>query len=234
MNGAVSAGRRGAGLPAFVKVCCVQDRTELEIVERLWPGPSGLHVGLVGEMPSGPGPISDERIALIARAARRATPVLLTSRTSADEIVAHADLGGVSAVQIVNTVPEEVRRAIREAHPTLTIVQVVHVEGPESVGVARAAAEGADYVLLDSGRPSAPVPELGGTGRVHDWSVSAEIVRALKVPVVLAGGLTPENVREAIEAVRPQGIDFCSGVRDAEARLLPDRLQAMFAAAGAA
>ena len=70
-----------------------------------------------------------------------------------------------------------------------------------------------DAVLLDSGNQSLAVKELGGTGRAHDWSVSARIRQRLDVPVFLAGGLKAENVREAVEQVRPFGVDLCSGVR---------------------
>ena len=67
--------------------------------------------------------------------------------------------------------------------------------------------------LLDSGRPNAAVAELGGTGRAHDWGVSAAFVRASEKPVFLAGGLSAGNVAEAIGRVRPYGLDLCSGVR---------------------
>ena len=67
--------------------------------------------------------------------------------------------------------------------------------------------------LLDSGRPGAPVPELGGTGRTHDWSISARFVRASPRPVFLDGGLDANNVMEALRQVRPYGIDLCSRVR---------------------
>jgi phosphoribosylanthranilate isomerase len=88
------------------------------------------------------------------------------------------------------------------------------------------AAEGSDYLLLDSGRPGAAVAELGGTGRVHDWTLSARIVESSPVPVFLAGGLRPENVAEAVGAVAPFGVDVCSGLRDPAGRLLPARLEA--------
>jgi len=70
-----------------------------------------------------------------------------------------------------------------------------------------------DGLLLDSGNPSLAVKVLGGTGRVHDWSVSREIVRQSGKPVFLAGGLHAGNVRQAIETVQPYAVDVCSGVR---------------------
>jgi phosphoribosylanthranilate isomerase len=106
------------------------------------------------------------------------------------------------------------------------LVPVVHVEDETAVTEARVlAAAGAEALLLDSGRPSAKVPELGGTGRVHDWSLSRRIVQASPVPVFLAGGLTAENVAAAIAAVRPFAVDVCSGVR-VDGHLDPERLQA--------
>ena len=70
-----------------------------------------------------------------------------------------------------------------------------------------------DALLLDSGRPALSVKELGGTGRVHDWAISAELVRSVSVPVFLAGGLNASNVADSIRQVRPFGVDVCSGLR---------------------
>ena len=83
--------------------------------------------------------------------------------------------------------------------------------------------------LLDSGRPAGAVAELGGTGRTHDWSVSADFVAQSPRPVVLAGGLNPENVGEAIARVRPFGVDVCTGVRTG-GRLDTSKLDAFMAA----
>jgi phosphoribosylanthranilate isomerase len=200
----------------LVKVCCIQSEDEARAAAEA----GATHVGLVGAMPSGPGPLADEAIARIAAGAPEAVvTVLLTSRTSAAEIVAHVLETGADAVQIVQHVPEAVRLSVRQAVPGVQIFQVVHVEGTNAIGQARDAASGSDYLLLDSGRPSAPVAELGGTGRTHDWSVSAEIVRRSAVPVFLAGGLGPENVGAAVHAVAPAGVDLCSGIRDLEGRL---------------
>lgn len=212
-----------------VKVCCIQSEDEV----RLTAAAGATHIGLVGAMPSGPGPISDEDIVRIAGSAPDdVTTVLLTSRTAATEIVAHVLDTGVDAVQIVQEVAPSVRHAVRQALPGIQIFQVVHVEGETAVAAAREAAKGSDYLLLDSGRPSAEVAELGGTGRTHDWSVSADIVRRSPIPVFLAGGLAPENAAQAIRAVGPAGVDLCSGVRDSDGRLEPGRLAAFMEAVG--
>lgn len=211
-------------MPA-VKVCCIQDEDEM----RLAADAGASFVGLVGAMPSGPGPISDERIARLARSAPEGvTTVLLTARSEPAAIVEHVVSTGVGAVQLVRTLSPRVRREIRRSLPDIGILQVVHVDGRASADVALEAAEDTDYLLLDSGRPSADVPELGGTGRTHDWSVSAEIVERSPVPVLLAGGLRPENVAEAVATVRPWGVDVCSGLRDGTGRLVPNRLRAFF------
>jgi phosphoribosylanthranilate isomerase len=70
-----------------------------------------------------------------------------------------------------------------------------------------------DALLLDSGNPNLEIKELGGTGRVHNWNLSRQIRDNAKCPIILAGGLKPENVRQAIDVVQPYAIDVCSGVR---------------------
>lgn len=195
----------------LIKICCIQNDTEVEMAAAA----GATHVGLVAAMPSGPGPIAADRIAEIVGAVPTGvTAVLLTAHTDADSIIEHARTTGVTAVQIVGEVPSDVRLSIKAAAGSIDILQVVHVGGPEALEQAQRAAVGSDFVLLDSGRPSALVPELGGTGRTHDSAVSAQIVSRLDVPVFLAGGLGPENVAEAIRTVRPAGVDLCSGIRD--------------------
>lgn len=71
-----------------------------------------------------------------------------------------------------------------------------------------------DALLLDSGNPKLKVKELGGTGRVHNWKLSRKIRDNSKCSVFLAGGLNPENVRQAIDEVQPFAVDVCSGVRN--------------------
>jgi phosphoribosylanthranilate isomerase len=97
------------------------------------------------------------------------------------------------------------------------------------VDEASAAAPFVDTLLLDSGNPRLAVKELGGTGRVHDWTHSRRIRETAGVPVLLAGGLHPDNVREAIERVEPHGVDVCSGLRS-EGRLHAGKLRDFFKA----
>jgi phosphoribosylanthranilate isomerase len=111
-------------------------------------------------------------------------------------------------------------------------VQVVHVVDAASVDEALGVAPHVDALLLDSGDPRLAVKELGGTGRVHDWTFSRAIVERSPVPVFLAGGLRAGNVGEAVRAVRPFGVDVCSGVR-AEGRLDAEKLARFVAAASA-
>ena len=109
--------------------------------------------------------------------------------------------------------PVDAYAELRDALPGISLVQVVHVTGAESLGEAVGVAPHVNAMLLDSGNQSLPVKELGGTGRRHDWDVSRRIREAVDVPVFLAGGLTPGNIAEAVRRVGPFGVDVCSGLR---------------------
>ncbi len=193
-----------------IKICCIQSVAEAEMATAA--GASLL--GLVGAMPSGPGPISNDKIAEIcAWAPPGIETVLLSSETTAEGLTAHAARCRPSVLQIVDTPEPDAYAALRAAHPALKLMQVIHVEDDGAIEQARAIAEHVDAILLDSGKPSAQVRELGGTGRTHDWAISARLVAAVDKPVFLAGGLNADNVAEAIRQVRPYGLDLCSKVR---------------------
>jgi len=171
-------------------------------------------IGLVAEMPSGPGPIPDELIRQIAAATPPPVATfLLTSRTSAKAIIEHHRKTYTNTIQIVDALSEGTYEELRNAMPCVKIVQVIHVINEASVEEAVSISQSVDAILLDSGNPNLAVKELGGTGRVHNWKLSRRIVEQVACPVFLAGGLKPENVREAIEIVEPFAVDVCSGVR---------------------
>jgi phosphoribosylanthranilate isomerase len=116
--------------------------------------------------------------------------VLLARKTGADLLQVHGTLG-----------PEEIKELKKRVH------QKVIAAVPPGVEAHRMAAA-ADAVLLDTFKDG----KLGGTGAVHDWSVSAAVARDIQIPIILAGGLNPSNVGEAIRTVKPYAVDVSSGV----------------------
>ena len=208
-----------------VKVCCIQSLDEAWLAIR--HGASAL--GLVSEMPSGPGVISE---ALIADITVNVPPgiatFLLTSKQDTPSIIAQQRRCGVNTIQIVDRLPLGTYNILRRALPGIAIVQVIHVSGPVSVSEAETIAPHVDALLLDSGNPESSVRELGGTGRTHDWAVSKSIRERAGVPIYLAGGLKPNNIGEAVRQVEPFGLDVCSGVRT-DGKLDKVKLEAFFA-----
>jgi phosphoribosylanthranilate isomerase len=158
---------------------------------------------------------------------------LLTSLQSADAIVAQHARCNTTTIQLVDRLDHAELRKLRERLTGTTLVQVIHVCDESSIAEACEVAPLVDALLLDSGNPSLAVKELGGTGRVHDWQLSARIRESVSKPVYLAGGLNSANVGTALALVRPFGVDICSGVRENSA-LSPSRLAAFVAAVDAA
>ncbi|MCX7017791.1 MAG: phosphoribosylanthranilate isomerase [Candidatus Sumerlaeota bacterium] len=193
-----------------IKICCISTVGEarLAIIH------GAFAVGLVSSMPSGPGVIAEDKILKIASVVPPGVAAfLLTSNQQADAIIEQQRRCRVNTLQICDRLPPGHFARLRDALPGIALVQVIHVTGEESLDEAARAAREADALLLDSGRPGLTVKELGGTGRTHDWQISRRIRDAAGIPVYLAGGLTPGNVAEAINAVRPFAVDVCSGVR---------------------
>lgn len=212
------------------KICCMQNVEEARLaVEH---GASAL--GFVSAMPSGFGPIGEERIAeIIATVPSAVATFLLTCATDAGAIVEQQRRSGANTLQLVDEVSPGTYAVLRDALPDVSLVQVIHVEGEKSIRDAAAVAPNVDAILLDSGNPSLTIKELGGTGRVHDWAISRRIREEVEVPVFLAGGLRAENVSEAIASVRPFGVDVCTGLRT-DGALDPEKLERFVTAVRAA
>lgn len=193
-----------------IKICCIGSIEEAKTA--IDSGASAI--GLVGRMPSGPGPITDELVRQIAmKVPPPVATFLLTSETSVKEIIKHHRRTQTNTIQIVDLLSEGTYSELKTALPAVRIVQVIHVIDETSVDLAVRISEHVDALLLDSGNPFLKIKELGGTGRVHNWKLSRQIRENSKCPVFLAGGLKPENVKQAIEEVQPFGVDVCSGVR---------------------
>ena len=193
-----------------IKICCIQSPAEARLVFQ-----HGVDaIGLVSEMPSGPGVIPPEKILEITRLIPPSIDgfVLSTLNNSWDLIDLIRTVKN-RTIQLVDKLSTGNYLEIRSSIPCVKIVQVVHVTSEEAINEALKIDPFVDAILLDSGNPEALVPEFGGTGRVHDWLISKEIVELVETPVFLAGGLNPENIVEAIKTVRPFGVDVCNGVR---------------------
>jgi phosphoribosylanthranilate isomerase len=193
-----------------IKICCISSENEAKTAIEF--GASAI--GLVARMPSGPGPISDELIRQIADTIPPPVATfLLTSETTVRKIIEHHNRTNTNTIQIVDSLLSGTYSQLKTALPCVKIVQVIHVIDERSVDEAIGISEMVDAILLDSGNPKLKIKELGGTGRIHNWKLSRQIRDKSKCPVFLAGGLNPENVRQAIEEVQPFAVDVCSGVR---------------------
>lgn len=197
-----------------MKICCISSIEEAKLA--ISAGASAL--GLVGPMPSGPGIISNEMIAKIVQAVAN-QPVetfLLTSETTVEGIYNHYQKTKTTTIQLVDEIEKNGHARLKKLLPDVKIVQVLHVLNEKTIDEAERLMHEVDALLLDSGNPNLKIKTLGGTGNTHNWKISKSIsvsVRKSKIPVWLAGGLKPENVKEAIQTVQPNGVDLCSGVR---------------------
>jgi phosphoribosylanthranilate isomerase len=219
-----------------VQIYTMQSVAEAEAVAALGVD----HVGVTPADLGLPGEVSHAIAADVCDAVRgTATSVALSVDTDNAAIAAMVRAVRPDILHLCGppgAVPPDQVAALRLLVPGVAIMQAVSVVGPESVEVARAYRFVADYLILDTHDPA--IPGVGASGAVHDWDVSAAIVADAGIPVILAGGLSPENVAEAIARVRPWGVDSLTHTN----RPLPgggfvkdlERVAAFVAAAGGA
>jgi phosphoribosylanthranilate isomerase len=160
-------------------------------------------IGVVVDVPvDSPRAITAERAATILSGVPPfVTGVLVTMPDAVQEAVVLREQVGADAIQVHGTLSPEFVGGLRER----TEADVLAAVGPED---ARAYADVADAVLVDSLDDAGG----GGTGETHDWDRARELLARLDVPLVLAGGLTPSNVADAVETVDPYAVDTASGV----------------------
>ncbi|KAA3641558.1 MAG: phosphoribosylanthranilate isomerase [Armatimonadetes bacterium] len=167
------------------------------------------HVGVTPSDRGLPGEVSIETAKDICEAVGGlATSVALSVEDDPETIIAMVRSVGPDVLHLCGlpgVVGPEMVKEIREELQGIGIMQAIAVTGPEAVDEALAYEPMVDYILLDSVDPS--IAGVGAAGITHDWEVSAAIVKATKVPVILAGGLGPDNVVKAIESVQPWGVD---------------------------
>jgi phosphoribosylanthranilate isomerase len=123
---------------------------------------------------------------------------------------------GAGAVQLHGEFPLPELPLLRAALPHLKVIRSVHVTGSEAVVRARSLERHVDAIILDTYDPA--TGRHGATGKVHDWTISREIVVRVRAPIILAGGLTPDNVADAIRTVRPWAVDVHTGVEETDGK----------------
>ncbi len=153
--------------------------------------------------------------------------VLVTHLVEARGIAELVKQMGVTTIQLHDEVPIDEIKSLREILSNIRLIKAVHVTGPEAVNRARNYEGLGDAIVLDS--ITIQEDRIGGTGLVHDWRISKQIRNQCSLPIILAGGLRPENVEEAIQIVQPYAVDVNSGVESAkvsQGRKDPERLRA--------
>jgi phosphoribosylanthranilate isomerase len=160
-----------------------------------------------------------EAAAIIRSLRPPARGVLITYLDEAEAIAEFCRALGVRNVQLHGDISQAELARLRRSDPSLTIVKSLVIGRHPIPVLERAVAQLGPYVdafLTDTYSPETGAS--GATGRTHDWAVSRRLVELSPRPVVLAGGLTPANVGQAMVAVRPAGVDVHTGVEDASGR----------------
>ncbi len=178
-------------------------------------------IGLISEVPVDTHrEISPERARSLAAAAPPfVTTVLVTMPERPEEAIELVERVGADAVQLHGTLEPDEVASVREV--VAATVLVVLEAGETDAATAGAYDAVADGLLVDT--PA--VGGGGGTGETHDWELTQELTADLDSPLVLAGGLTPENVADAVSSVEPFAVDVASGIENAEGRTDPDAVR---------
>lgn len=192
-----------------VKICGVRTCADAAVAVAAGADAIGLLVGQVHESPDFIGPETAREICTTM--GPFVVPVLVTHLTNPDLIVELADQVPAWVIQLHGDLSIDALQYLRPRLTPRKLLGKVSVEGPEAVMQAREIHRFVDALLLDSCDRS--TNRVGGTGLVHDWKLSAQIVHESPCPVILAGGLTAANVTAAIDFVAPWGVDVNSGVK---------------------
>jgi phosphoribosylanthranilate isomerase len=198
-------------MPVRVQIAGVSSLDEALAAERA--GADAL--GFTLRLPTG---VHDGLTEAIARSIIRTLPPFVTSVAityvgAPRDAIDLCRYLGVGALQLHGEFPMRDLELVRAALPHLKIIRAVVVTGPEAVASASRLARHVDAIILDTYDPI--TGRHGATGKTHDWTVSRTVVETVHVPIILAGGLTPANVADAIRIVRPWGVDVHTGVEDA-------------------
>ena len=190
-----------------VKICGIKNIEDARAAYEAGADELGFHVALDG----GRSPLTPESAAeMIRMLPGGVSSVVVTSATQPAQLIEIAGKTGARILQLYGDVTVETMREIKQAVPYMELWKVLNVSYESSIAKAKEYKGAADAIALDT--LNKETGARGGSGKTHDWNISKKIVESVSIPVVLAGGLTPENVAEAIATVSPAGGDVNSGV----------------------
>ena len=159
-----------------------------------------------------PGEISYETAKDICEKVEDATKVALSVSSNIDEIVEMVQFVDPNVLHLCGEPGElntngvkSLKERLQKYNKELPIMQAISVDDMSALDFAKEYEHISDYFILDTS--TAAVQGVGASGNVHDWNVSKAIVESVSIPVILAGGLSSENVQEAISTVHPWGVD---------------------------
>ena len=141
---------------------------------------------------------------------------LVTHLTNADEIISLTKYIGNNTIQLHSDIAESEVEKIKDELPNVKLVRLIHVSQDGQICTDYKKMKYADFYLLDSF--NLKTNQVGGTGLTHDWNKSYELIKQLDKPTFLAGGLNPNNVKEAIKTADPHGVDVNSGCKNETGR----------------
>lgn len=200
----------------WIQVAGVHDLEEAQLIVKANVGYLGLPLRL---------PVHQEDISetdaknLVKTINPSIKPVLITYLNKAKEINDLLKELDINIVQLHGEISQKELAKLKQLYPDLWIIKSLIV-GKHSLlelkNTIESLSEHIDMFITDTFDPETGA--CGATGRLHDWSVSKELVKVSPKPVILAGGLTPENVYEAIIFVKPAGVDVHTGVEDGNGR----------------
>lgn len=203
----------------MIQVAGVSDQAEAQLLID-----SGVrYIGFPLRLPVNEEDLSEaEAAALIAHFPAAVQGVLITYLDRAEEVIALCRELGVVMVQLHGPIAQQELVKIRTAWPELVIIKSLVVRGDnldELKLTIAATASFVDAYITDSFDPETGAE--GATGKTHDWNIDRALVELSPRPVILAGGLTAENVREAIRQIRPFGVDVHTGIEGPDGRKDP-------------
>ena len=210
--------------PLRVKLCGIRSRSDLAVALNAGADALGFIVGARHRTEDELKPAAAAE--LVGLLPPFVDSVMVTHLQQARPILELIRQMGATTLQLQDGIAPQELQAIRTAQPGVKLIQAIHVGDGNAANQAMAAAIAAeplvDALLLDS----RTADRIGGTGQTHDWSVSRRIVERIGKPVILAGGLRPENLRAALETVGPAAVDVNSGLEDATGAKDPQRAEA--------